>query len=173
MTWPIYNNTLCAIYIPLLLWNNKQNQIHFWECYYENVFDHFMVLVLYLVIYSYLCSCNYSLFFAVGFFVCVCVVFSFWEFVRLICLGICYHNHGTDYFWSYTFLQCYFFWQFAIVHSVNTVTFFSKEIEQATNRFTAIYFALHALQKSILLEEKAVVIFIHWVSTKLEKTKYI
>jgi hypothetical protein len=77
MTWPRYNNTLCNIYIPLLLRNNKQNHIHFWECYDENAFNHFMVLVLYLIIYLYLCSCNYSLFFAVCF--CVCVLFSVFE----------------------------------------------------------------------------------------------
>ena len=69
--------TLCNIYIPLLLWNNKQNQIHFWECYYKNVFNHFMVLVLYLIIYFYVFSCNYSFLFAVCF--CVCVLFSVFE----------------------------------------------------------------------------------------------
>jgi len=100
---------------------------------------------------------------------CVCVVFCFWKCVRLICLGI-YHKHGNDYFRSYTFLQCYFFStpQFAMEHTVNTAFLF-KKVEQATNRFTAMCFALHALQISILPEEKAVVIFIHLVSTKCEK----
>jgi hypothetical protein len=53
----------------------------------------------------------------------------------------------------------FFTWQFAMVHSVNTVNtaFFLKEVEQTTNRFTATYFALQALQISILPEEKAVV----------------
>lgn len=58
-----------------------------------------------------------------------------------------------------------------MAHSVNAVNtaFFFKEVEQATNRFTVTHFALQALQISILPEEKAVVIFIHWVSTKCEK----
>jgi len=58
-----------------------------------------------------------------------------------------------------------------MAHSVNTVNtaFFFKEAEQTTNRFTATHFALQALQISILPEEKVVVIFMHWVSTKSEK----
>jgi rRNA pseudouridine-1189 N-methylase Emg1 (Nep1/Mra1 family) len=58
-----------------------------------------------------------------------------------------------------------------MAHSVNTVNTacFFKEVQQARNRFTATYFALHAMQKSILLSEKAVVIIIHWVSTICEK----
>jgi hypothetical protein len=77
---------------------------------------------------------------------------------------------GLTHFFSIIIIISFFF-QFAMAHSVNTAntTCFFKEVQQATNRFTATYFALHALQKSILLAEKAVVIFIHWVSTICEK----
>jgi hypothetical protein len=73
MTWPMYNSTLCNIYIPLLLWNNKQNQIHLWECYYENMFNHFMVL--YLIIYF--CVVTIIACFLLFAFVCVCVLSLF------------------------------------------------------------------------------------------------
>lgn len=43
MAWTIYNNKLCPVHIPLLLRNNKQNQIHLQEYHYENVFNHFIV----------------------------------------------------------------------------------------------------------------------------------
>jgi hypothetical protein len=58
------------------------------------------------------------------------------------------------------FFSVLFFSWYATVHSVNT-SFFLKEGNEATNRFTATYFALLALQKFILLEEKPVVILTH------------
>jgi hypothetical protein len=62
---------------------------------------------------------------------------------------------------TYFFSVLFFSW-YAMVHSVNT-SFFFKEVKETKNRFTAMYFALHALQKSIFPEEKAVVILIHLV----------
>nr|ATL76475.1 NADH dehydrogenase subunit 4L [Stylotermes sp. CN13]ATL76488.1 NADH dehydrogenase subunit 4L [Stylotermes sp. CN14]ATL76514.1 NADH dehydrogenase subunit 4L [Stylotermes sp. Chi-156] len=62
----------------------------------------FIVLVLYLSIYYYLCGFNYSLFFVVYF-----LVFSVCESsLGLSVLVSMVRSHGNDYFRSYSVLQC-------------------------------------------------------------------
>nr|WMY24010.1 NADH dehydrogenase subunit 4L [Psammotermes sp.] len=62
----------------------------------------FIVLVLYLSIYFYLCGFDYSLFFVVYF-----LVFSVCEgSLGLSVLVSMIRSHGNDYFQSYNVLQC-------------------------------------------------------------------
>nr|ATL76501.1 NADH dehydrogenase subunit 4L [Stylotermes sp. Chi-131] len=62
----------------------------------------FIVLVLYLSIYYYLCGFNYGLFFIVYF-----LVFSVCESsLGLSVLVSMVRSHGNDYFRSYSVLQC-------------------------------------------------------------------
>nr|YP_009642868.1 NADH dehydrogenase subunit 4L [Reticulitermes leptomandibularis]QCP70906.1 NADH dehydrogenase subunit 4L [Reticulitermes leptomandibularis] len=62
----------------------------------------FIVLVLYLSVYFYLCGLNYSLFFVVYF-----LVFSVCEgSLGLSILVSMIRSHGNDYFRSYSVLQC-------------------------------------------------------------------
>lgn len=62
----------------------------------------FIVLVLYLSVYFYLCGLNYSLFFVVYF-----LVFSVCEgSLGLSILVSMIRSHGNDYFRSYRVLQC-------------------------------------------------------------------
>nr|YP_009192637.1 NADH dehydrogenase subunit 4L [Coptotermes testaceus]ALP29883.1 NADH dehydrogenase subunit 4L [Coptotermes testaceus]AMX22831.1 NADH dehydrogenase subunit 4L [Coptotermes testaceus]AMX22844.1 NADH dehydrogenase subunit 4L [Coptotermes testaceus]AMX22857.1 NADH dehydrogenase subunit 4L [Coptotermes testaceus]URH16745.1 NADH dehydrogenase subunit 4L [Coptotermes testaceus] len=62
----------------------------------------FVVLVLYLSVYFYLCGFNYSLFFVVYF-----LIFSVCEgSLGLSILVSMIRSHGNDYFRSYSVLQC-------------------------------------------------------------------
>nr|QXT44267.1 NADH dehydrogenase subunit 4L [Apicotermes occultus] len=62
----------------------------------------FIVLVLYISMYFYLCNFNYSLFFVVYF-----LVFSVCEgSLGLSILVSMIRSHGNDYFQSYSVLQC-------------------------------------------------------------------
>nr|QAX91242.1 NADH dehydrogenase subunit 4L [Schedorhinotermes sarawakensis] len=89
---------LCILYI-CGLWSFTSNRSHLLSTLLSL---EFIVLALYLSLYYYFCSFNYSLFFVVYF-----LVFSVCESsLGLSILVSMIRSHGNDYFQSYSVLQC-------------------------------------------------------------------